>query len=74
MSDEQDRFQPLPLFGLQSWLSPAFPTGSYSDSHGIEWAVETADNKLDSCRDGYRQIVLKPTFEYERHCGLQEDR
>src|SRR5262249_8325596 len=24
----------------QSWLSPAFPTGSYSYSHGIEWAVE----------------------------------
>jgi urease accessory protein len=25
---------------LQSWLSPAFPTGSYSYSHGLEWAVE----------------------------------
>jgi urease accessory protein len=25
---------------MQSWLSPAFPTGSYSYSHGIEWAVE----------------------------------
>src|SRR5262249_52323896 len=24
----------------QSWLSPAFPIGSYSYSHGIEWAVE----------------------------------
>ena len=28
------------LLRLQSWLSPAFPTGSYSYSHGIEWAVE----------------------------------
>jgi urease accessory protein len=32
--------QPLPLLRLQTWLSPAFPTGSYSYSHGIEWAVE----------------------------------
>jgi hypothetical protein len=38
--DEQCRFPPLALLRLQSWLSPAFPTGSYSYSHGIEWAVE----------------------------------
>jgi urease accessory protein len=25
---------------LQSWLSPAFPNGAYSYSHGLEWAVE----------------------------------
>src|SRR5262249_56639350 len=25
---------------LQSWLSPAFPTGAYSYSHSLEWAVE----------------------------------
>jgi urease accessory protein len=33
----------LPLLArlrLQSWLSPAFPTGSYSYSHSLEWAVE----------------------------------
>jgi urease accessory protein len=28
------------LLRLQSWLSPAFPTGSYSYSHALEWAVE----------------------------------
>src|SRR5262245_26172715 len=40
MSDEQCCF-PAPAFlRLQSWLSPAFPTGSYSYSHGLEWAVE----------------------------------
>ena len=32
--------RPLPFLRLQSWLSPAFPTGSYSYSHGLEWAVE----------------------------------
>jgi urease accessory protein len=40
MSNEQYRCSPLALLRLQSWLSPAFPTGSYSYSHGIEWAVE----------------------------------
>ena len=28
------------LMRLQSWLSPAFPTGAYSYSHGLERAVE----------------------------------
>jgi urease accessory protein len=40
MTDEQIRFPALALLRLQSWISPAFPTGSYSYSHGLEWAVE----------------------------------
>jgi urease accessory protein len=40
MSDERCRVPPLQLLRLQSWLSPAFPIGSYSYSHGLEWAVE----------------------------------
>ncbi len=28
---------------LLTWLSPAFPTGAYAYSHGLEWAVETHD-------------------------------
>jgi urease accessory protein len=39
MSDEQCHFAPLALLRLLSSLSPAFPTGSYSYSHGLEWAV-----------------------------------
>jgi urease accessory protein len=31
----------LPL--LLTWLSPAFPTGAYAYSHGLEWAVECRD-------------------------------
>jgi urease accessory protein len=30
----------LGLLRLQSWLSPTFPNGAYSYSHGLEWAVE----------------------------------
>jgi len=40
MGDAQYSPRPLMLLRLQSWLSPAFPTGSYSYSHGLEWAVE----------------------------------
>src|SRR5262245_48582265 len=32
---------PRSLIRLQNWLSPAFPSGSYSYSHGLEWAIET---------------------------------
>ena len=28
---------------LLTWLSPAFPTGAYAYSHGLEWAVEDGD-------------------------------
>jgi urease accessory protein len=33
----------LALLRLQSWLSPTFPNGAYSYSHGLEWAVEAGD-------------------------------
>lgn len=31
------------ILRLLAWLSPAFPTGAYAYSHGLEWAVETGD-------------------------------
>ena len=31
------------LLALLTWLSPAFPTGAYAYSHGLEWAVDTRD-------------------------------
>lgn len=31
------------LVRLLTWLSPAFPTGAFAYSHGLEWAVETGD-------------------------------
>jgi len=40
MNEEQDSITLRSLLRQQSWLSPAFPIGSYSYSHGIEWAVE----------------------------------
>jgi urease accessory protein len=40
MSDQKYLVSQLALLRQQSWLSPAFPIGSYSYSHSIEWAVE----------------------------------
>jgi urease accessory protein len=31
------------LARLMLWFSPAFPTGGFSFSHGLEWAVEAGD-------------------------------
>jgi urease accessory protein len=40
------------LYRLLTWLSPAFPVGSFSYSSGIEWAVETGDiGDPESLRD-----------------------
>ena len=33
----------LRLVRLLNWLSPAFPTGGFAYSHGLEWAVEAGD-------------------------------
>jgi urease accessory protein len=43
MVDAHFFFSPRALLRLQSWLSPAFPSGAYSYSHGLEWAAEAGD-------------------------------
>jgi len=40
MIDRECSLSPLAFLRQQTWLSPAFPIGAYSYSHGIEWAVE----------------------------------
>ena len=31
------------LLLLLNWMSPAFPTGAFAYSHGLEWAIESGD-------------------------------
>lgn len=33
------------LYRLMAWLSPSYPVGAFSYSHGIEWLVEIGDIK-----------------------------
>jgi len=37
------------LYRLMSWMSPAYPIGGFSYSHGLEWAVE--DGSLRNAED-----------------------
>jgi urease accessory protein len=43
----RDRSNDRALVRLMTWLSPAFPVGAYSYSHGLEWAVEVAAEYAD---------------------------
>lgn len=44
---------------LASWLSPAYPVGAYSYSHGIEWAVEAGTMKTAGDLTDYIATVLE---------------
>jgi urease accessory protein len=82
MSDEHCPFPTLALLRLQSWLSPAFPTGSYSYSHGIEWAIEAGYIKdrvslvdwlqADLCYGSGRNEAI--FFNEAWRCAIQDDR
>jgi urease accessory protein len=82
MSDEQYRLPPRALLRLQSWLSPTFPIGSYSYSHGLEWAVEAGDvcdrkNLVDwleadlCCGSGRNEAIF---FSEAWGCAIADDR
>jgi urease accessory protein len=46
------------LITLLTWLSPAFPTGAYAYSHGLEWAVEARDVRDEATAAGWMADVL----------------
>src|SRR5512146_431165 len=81
MSNEHT-FPTLALLRLQSWFSPAFPAGSYSYSHGLEWAVEAGHvhdrNSLvdwleaDLCYGSGRNEAI--FFSEAWRCALNDDR
>lgn len=49
-----------PLLNLLAWLSPAFPTGAFAYSHGLEWVVEAGDIKDgDSLRDWLVDVLAR---------------
>jgi urease accessory protein len=46
------------LLRLLTWLSPAFPTGGFAYSHGLEWAVESGDVTTESALIDYLNDLL----------------
>ncbi len=50
---------PLPaLLTLAQWLSPAFPVGAFSFSHGLEWAVEAGEVTDAASFQGWLDAIL----------------
>jgi urease accessory protein len=53
--------EPIDEAGLRrllTWLSPAYPVGAFSYSHGLEWSVEAGDvNGRDSLADWIDTIL-----------------
>ena len=47
------------LVHLLTWLSPAFPTGAYAYSHGLEWAVEAGDVRDEAGLVQWLDAVLR---------------
>src|SRR5262249_45150834 len=82
MGDEQCRLPPQALLRLQSWLSPALPTGAYSYSHSLEWAVEAGGvhdtSRLvglfgaDPCHGSVRNEAI--FFGQAWRCAMEDDR
>jgi len=82
MDNELNSLEPLAFLRQQSWLSPAFPTGSYSYSHGIEWAVEAGHIpdrkslvewlKADLCYGSGRNEAI--FFIEAWRCATEDDR
>ncbi len=44
---------------LLTWLSPAFPTGGYAYSHGLEWAVEAGEIGNEAAAAAWLEDVLR---------------
>ena len=54
------------LLRLLTWLSPAFPTGAFAHSHGLEWATESGDVTDRATAQSWLDALL-------RHGDLRSD-
>jgi urease accessory protein len=82
MTNEEFPCSPLSLLRLQSWLSPTFPNGAYSYSHGLEWAAEAGyihDRsslvdwlEADLCHGSGRNEAV--FFSEAYRCAIDDDR
>ncbi len=50
---------PVALMTLVQWLSPAFPTGAYAYSHGLEMAIAAGDVTTPAALAGWVADVLE---------------
>jgi urease accessory protein len=82
MGDQQSCVTSLAMLRLQSWFSSSFPTGAYSYSHALEWAVEAGDIQdrtslvdwlaADLCHGSGRNEAI--FFSEAWRCASKDDR
>jgi urease accessory protein len=49
----------LALLRLLTWLSPAFPTGGFAYSHGLEWAMEAGAVRDEASLTAWMEDTLR---------------
>jgi len=47
------------LYRLMSWMSPAYPVGAYTYSHGLEWVVDTGEVRSAGALEAWLDGVLR---------------
>jgi urease accessory protein len=47
------------LYRLMAWLSPAFPTGAFSYSSGLEWAVQAGDVTDEDSLRAWLKVIMR---------------
>ena len=47
-----------PLLRLLAWMSPAFPTGGYAYSHGLEWPVDRGEITNGATMQSWLEDIL----------------
>ena len=52
------RTEPQHLLLLLTWMSPAFPTGAFAYSHGLEWAIESGAVRDRAALQGWISDLL----------------
>jgi urease accessory protein len=56
---ELSGFDNASLYRLMAWLSPSYPVGAFSHSHGLEWAVEAGDVTDAATLSDWIEAVLR---------------
>ena len=57
--ESDDGITPAALKKLLAWLSPAFPVGGFSYSHGLEWAIEDGTVKTPADLEAWLADILR---------------
>jgi urease accessory protein len=57
--ESDDGITPAALKKLLAWLSPSFPVGGFSYSHGLEWAIEDGTVKTPADLEAWLADILR---------------